>query len=127
MALTDAQIIACWERACYGLGKYEKFARAIESAACAERDARIAELEQENAKLKTVPMKYRRMAFNAELQEKVAGLERQHEALLAAVKTVKFNLMHHRRFGTDSMAAWRTAACNTEADLEEAITKAAES
>ena len=36
---------------------------------------RIAELEAEVLRLKTVPMKYRRMQFNAELQEQVAELE----------------------------------------------------
>ena len=38
---------------------------------------RIAELEAEVLRLKTVPMKYRRMQFNAELQEQVAELEAQ--------------------------------------------------
>jgi len=37
--------------------------------------ARVAELEAEVSRLKTVPMKYRRMQFNAELQEQVAKLE----------------------------------------------------
>ena len=31
--------------------------------------AKVAELEEENARLRTVPMKYRRMAFNAQLQD----------------------------------------------------------
>lgn len=31
--------------------------------------AKVAELEAENARLRTVPMKYRRMAFNAQLQD----------------------------------------------------------
>ena len=30
---------------------------------------KVAELEAENARLRTVPMKYRRMAFNAQLQD----------------------------------------------------------
>lgn len=43
----------------------------------AEAQARIAELERENTMLKTVPMKYRRMGFNAVLQDKVEKLERE--------------------------------------------------
>jgi len=39
--------------------------------------ARVAELEAEVSRLKTVPMKYRRMQFNAELQEQVFKLEAQ--------------------------------------------------
>jgi len=50
---------------------------------------RIAELEAEVSRLKTVPMKYRRMQFNAELQEQVAKLEAQladHKKLLLLAK-----------------------------------------
>ena len=39
--------------------------------------ARIAELEEENARLRTVPMKYRRMAFNAQLQDENNELRAQ--------------------------------------------------
>lgn len=39
--------------------------------------ARVRELEEENARLKTVPMRYRRMQFNAELQDENAALRQQ--------------------------------------------------
>lgn len=39
--------------------------------------AKVAELEVENARLRTVPMKYRRMQFNAQLQDENAELARQ--------------------------------------------------
>lgn len=39
-----------------------------------QQAARIAELEAENARLKMVPMKYRRMEFNAALQKKLDAL-----------------------------------------------------
>jgi hypothetical protein len=73
-----------------------KFARAIESAACAERDARIAKLEAENTKLRTVPMKYRRMAFNAELQVKVAELEDRNRDLYEDVQRFKGHAMNEK-------------------------------
>jgi len=57
------------------------FGRAIESAACTERDQRIAELERELVAAKSVPMKYRRMAFNAELQVENANLRKELEAV----------------------------------------------
>ena len=39
--------------------------------------AKVAELEAENARLRTVPMKYRRMAFNAQLQDENKELRAQ--------------------------------------------------
>ena len=39
--------------------------------------AKVAKLEAENARLKTVPMKYRRMAFNAQLQDENNELRAQ--------------------------------------------------
>ena len=58
-------------------------------ASCTRREeqlrARIAELEAENIKLKrfrSLPMKYRRMAFNAELQEQLAA----HEAIIEQMR-----------------------------------------
>lgn len=71
--LTQDQITACWEQMGRGLDKYEKFARAIESAACAERDARIAELEASAFRDST--------ALNY-WKDKCASLEQQ----LAAIK-----------------------------------------
>ena len=43
--------------------------------------AKLEAAEKENARLKTVPMKYRRMTFNAQLQEENAKQAAQIEAL----------------------------------------------
>lgn len=48
-------------------------------AGAASRDAEV-------ARLKTVPMKYRRMAFNAQLQDEVARLEQENDQLRAQIK-----------------------------------------
>lgn len=50
--------------------------REIFQAGAASRDAEVAEL-------KTVPMKYRRMAFNAQLQAEVAELAKERDQLRA--------------------------------------------
>lgn len=39
--------------------------------------AKVAELEEENARLRTVPMRYRRMQFNAQLQDENNELRAQ--------------------------------------------------
>ena len=49
------------------------------AAGAASRDAEI-------ARLKTVPMRYRRMAFNAQLQDEVTRLEQENDELLAQIK-----------------------------------------
>lgn len=49
---------------------------------------RIAELEAANARLKTVPMKYRRMEFNAQLQQRIAELERENAQAKEAIATL---------------------------------------
>ena len=48
-------------------------------AGAASRDAEV-------ARLKTVPMRYRRMAFNAQLQDEVARLEQENDQLRAQIK-----------------------------------------
>lgn len=48
------------------------------AAGAASRDAEV-------AKLKTVPMRYRRMAFNAQLQDEVARLEQENDQLRAQI------------------------------------------
>jgi len=49
-------------------------------AGAASRDAEV-------ARLKTVPMRYRRMAFNAQLQDEVARLEQENDQLRAITIT----------------------------------------
>ena len=57
----------------------ERFAAALIQAGAASRDAEV-------ARLKTVPMRYRRMAFNAQLQDEVTRLEQENDELLAQIK-----------------------------------------
>ena len=50
-------------------------------AGATSRDAEVAEL-------KSVPMKYRRMAFNAQLQDEVAKLEKENNQLRTQINTL---------------------------------------
>jgi len=52
------------------------------AAGAASRDAEI-------ARLKTVPMRYRRMAFNAQLQDEVARLEQERDHLRAHINVLR--------------------------------------
>ena len=56
--------------------------RAAFQAGAASRDAEI-------ATLKTVPMRYRRMAFNAQLQDEVARLEQENDQLRAQINVLR--------------------------------------
>lgn len=56
--------------------------------------ARVRELEEENARLRTVPMKYRRMAFNAQLQDENNELRAQ---LVAAQEECEFQRNAHKQ------------------------------
>jgi len=51
-------------------------------AGAASRDAEVAEL-------KSVPMKYRRMAFNAQLQDEVVKLEKENNQLRAQINVLR--------------------------------------
>jgi hypothetical protein len=86
MSPTDEQIDAItnaqWgDAAKYLHAAYRAYARAIESAATAPLLKRISELERELEAAKTVPMKYRRMEFNAQLQQENESLRTQLEAV----------------------------------------------
>ena len=54
--------------------------RALENEIISLRE-QVEELTKERDELKTVPMKYRRMQFNAELQDEVTQLQKQLAAL----------------------------------------------
>ena len=56
--------------------------------------AKIDELEEENARLRTVPMKYRRMQFNAQLQDENQELRAQ---LAAAQEECEFQRNAHKQ------------------------------
>lgn len=62
-----------------GLGKFYAIAH---EAGVASRDAEV-------ARLKTVPMRYRRMAFNAQLQDEVARLEQENDQLRAKINVLR--------------------------------------
>jgi len=66
-----------------------------------ERDA----LRKEVERLKTVPMKYRRMAFNAQLQEENRALWERVETLEKALQT----LLIERDGHYSTAAAWEAA------------------
>ena len=72
-----------------------EFAAGFQSGA-ASRDAEV-------ARLKTVPMRYRRMAFNAQLQDEVARLEQENDQLRAQINVLREALskMHDTYFKTD--------------------------
>lgn len=76
-----------------------------------EAAAELRRLHEENERLKIVPMKYRRMEFNAQLQEENKRLHEVNQELLEALQRIK----HH--FDTDEYA-WKIAVA--------AITKAGE-
>ena len=59
-----------YQTMCCDSYQLERFAAALIQAGAASRDAEV-------ARLKTVPMKYRRMAFNAQLQDENAKLNQQ--------------------------------------------------
>lgn len=68
-----------YQTMCCDSYQLERFAAALIQAGAASRDAEV-------ARLKTVPMKYRRMAFNAQLQDEVTRLEQENDELLAQIK-----------------------------------------
>ncbi len=62
------------------LGSMElEFSKDAFVAGAASRDAEV-------ARLKTVPMRYRRMAFNAQLQDEVTMLEQENDQLRTQIK-----------------------------------------
>lgn len=65
------------------------------------------ELEAENARLKTVPMKYRRMEFNAKLQQRIKELEAQLSAVAeeGALRGLKLAALH-KRIDDAPVVAW---------------------
>ena len=56
-------------------------------------------LHEENERLKTVPMKYRRMEFNAQLQEENSRLHALNAELLQALSDIAYGLESARIWG----------------------------
>ena len=72
----------------------------------------LAALTKERDELKTVPMKYRRMQFNAELQDEVTQLQKQLAALAEQNAKMRKALTKWRYL--DSSYNWRCGHCGNE-------------
>ena len=83
---------------------------------CAFLREQVEKLTKERDALKTVPMKYRRMQFNAELQEEVTQLQKQlatlaeqnakmREALIAISIAWSSNEIYSQHFFNEALAA----------------------
>ena len=103
--------------------QWAEAARAIEAASCAERDKRIAELERELVAAKSVPMKYRRMAFNAELQVENANLRKELEAVRKDAERWKKFRVAWAAVGSSKYDAMlgALAGADSESDIDAAI------
>jgi len=67
---------------------------------------RIEQLEAENEQLKTVPMRYRRLAFNAKLQDENDELRNRVEQLEAENKELRRKLARMNEMLNDVLDAW---------------------
>lgn len=63
-------------------------------------------LEAENEQLKTVPMRYRRLAFNAKLQDENDELRNRVEQLEAENKELRRKLARMNEMLNDVLDAW---------------------
>lgn len=88
----------------------EALRRAAFQAGAASRDAEI-------AKLKSVPMKYRRMAFNAQLQDEVARLEQENDQLRAQINVLRdaFQTFIDEHEECQDADEWMAELCSIEA------------
>ena len=81
---------------------------------CAFLREQVEKLTKERDALKTVPMKYRRMQFNAELQEEVMRLNGQLAALAKQNEKMRKALTKWRYL--DSSYHWRCGPCGNEVE-----------
>jgi regulator of replication initiation timing len=86
-----------------------------------EADARIAELEAEVERLKAVPMKYRRMEFNAKLQAERDQLEAELAQLRITSEVASRHLMRERDDAWAERDAARAANAVKVGDMMEAL------
>lgn len=83
--------------------------RVHESQAFKDAADALQALQAENARLKTVPMKYRRMEFNAQLQQENDALQAERDALqakLAALEKQEVTAYQRRRRITRTWGEW---------------------
>lgn len=66
-----------------------EFLKVIEKLYVVAFQSGAASRDAEVARLKTVPMRYRRMAFNAQLQDEVARLEQENDQLRAQINVLR--------------------------------------
>lgn len=84
--------------------------------------AKVKELEAENARLKTVPMKYRRMAFNAELQDQLKAEQSKVKVLTDVLEPFSRLLQEHHDRLPDSQPVYGIGdALITIGDLRKAL------
>ena len=88
--------------------------------------AKVAELEEENARLRTVPMKYRRMQFNSQMQDENNELRAQ---LAAAQELIAVLRKDAETYGPEKIAiqkqAWLEADRQRQInDLKDQLAKA---
>lgn len=88
----------------------ERFQAIAFQAGAASRDAEI-------ARLKTVPMKYRRMAFNAQLQDEVAKLENERDQLRVQISKLRdaFQTFIDEHEECQDADEWMAELCSMEA------------
>lgn len=98
------RLVACWN-ACQGIDTKELVDRGVTPKA----DAAIGFNE-------TLVV-----TGSSEAIHVVERIATQRDDLLAALRGIKRDLMHHRRFGVDTLAGWRNAAVYAEGDAEEAL------
>ena len=76
----------------YGLVYEPNYCEGTEADCKAAFQAGAASRDAEVARLKTVPMRYRRMAFNAQLQDKIAELVAALERMRVAGGSQEFHI-----------------------------------
>ncbi len=88
----------------------ERFQAIAFQAGAASRDAEV-------ARLKSVPMKYRRMAFNAQLQDEVARLEQENDQLRAHINMLRdaFQTFIDEHEECQDADEWMAELCSSEA------------
>ena len=84
--------------------------RAAFQAGAASRDAEI-------ARLKAIPARYRRMAFNAQLQDEVTRLEQENDQLRAHINMLRdaFQTFIDEHEECQDADDWMAELCSTEA------------
>ena len=116
---TREQIIAAAKEA--GFPEWEntddpEFLKVIEKLYVVAFQSGAASRDAEVARLKTVPMRYRRMAFNAQLQDEVARLEQENDQLRAELAAEQANNTRLRDFIASAQVSSGVCCCGEAMD-----------